>query len=111
MIPSKPYQPNFGDDMYPRSYLSLFLILNCYHNSPNINISFDKYKTGYTLYAIDFTPDLASGESHSSINKTGNIALDVKFDTALPETVVLVVYAEYRNFIEIDISRGVTTDF
>ena len=111
MFPSKPYQPNFTNDMYARSYLSLFLNLNRYHNSPNINISYDEYKNGYMLHAIDLTPDLAAGESHSSINKTGNIAFDIKFNSALPETVTLVVYAEYRNLIEIDKSRGVTTDF
>ena len=63
------------------------------------------------LLAIDFTPDLASGQAHSSINKTGKIAFDIKFGTALPEMVTLVVYAEYRNLIEIDKSRGATTDF
>lgn len=110
-LPSKAYQPNFADDMYARSYLGLFLNLNRYHNSPNINISYGEYKNGYALYAIDLTPDLAAGESHSSINKTGNLAFDIKFNTALPETVTLVVYAEYRNLIEIDKSRGVTTDF
>ena len=63
------------------------------------------------LHAIDFTLDLASGQSHSIINKTGNIVFDIKFNAALPKMVTLVVYLEYRNLIEIDKSRGVTTDF
>ncbi|XP_035209161.1 uncharacterized protein F54H12.2-like [Stegodyphus dumicola] len=111
MIPSKPYQPNFEKTFYGRSYLSIFTDLNRYHSSPNINISFDEYKDGYTLYAVDLTPDMASNESHVSINKSGNIAIDIKFAAALPETVTLIVYAEYRNIIEIDKSRGVTTDY
>ena len=92
IIPSKLYQPNFGNDMYARSYLSLFLNLNRYYDSPNINISYDDYKNGYALHAIDFTPDLASGQAHTSINETGNIAFDIKFDSALPEMVTLEVY-------------------
>jgi hypothetical protein len=111
MIPSKPYQPNFEKNLYGRSYLSLFTDLNRYHNSPNVNITFDEYKGGYTLYAVDLTPDMASNESHISINKSGNIAIDIKFGSALPETVTLLVYAEYRNVIEIDKSRGVTSDY
>lgn len=111
MIPAKPYQPDFANNLYARSYLSLFTDLNRYHNSPNININYSEYKSGYALYAVDLTPDLAANESHTSINKNGNIAFDIKFNTSLPTTINLIVYAEYRNLIEIDKSRGVTTDF
>ena len=111
MLPSKPYQPNLADDMYARNYLSLFLNLNRNHDSPNINISYDEYKNGYTLHAIDFTQDLASGEAHCSINKTGNIAFDIKFNAKLLTTITFIVYAEYRNLIEIDKSRGVKNRF
>lgn len=111
MIPSKPYQPSFGSDLYSRCYLSLFTDLNRYHNSPNINVNFTEYKNGYTLYAIDLTPDMASSEAHVSVNKSGNLAIDIKFASPLEETVTLVAYAEYRNTIEIDKSRGVFTDY
>lgn len=111
MIPAKPYQPNFTNNFYARSYLSLFTDLNRYHNAPNININFEDYKKGYAFYAFDLTPDLASNDNHMSVNKNGNLAIDIKFGSALPETVSLVVYAEYRNTIEIDKARGITTDF
>lgn len=111
MLPAKPFQPSFESNLYARSYFSLFTDLNRYHTSANINISFSEYKDGYTLYAVDLTPDLAASEDHVSINKSGNIAIDLKFEKALPETVNLVVYAEYRNVIEIDKSRGVVTDY
>lgn len=111
MLPAKPFQPSFESNLYARSYFSLFTDLNRYHSAANINISFSEYKDGYTLYAVDLTPDLAASEDHVSINKSGNIAIDLKFEKALPETVNLVVYAEYRNVIEIDKSRGVVTDY
>ncbi|GFR10292.1 uncharacterized protein F54H12.2 [Trichonephila clavata] len=111
MIPAIPYQPNFENDIYARSYLSLFTDLSRFHNSQNININYEEYKSGYTLYAIDLTPDLASGECHTSINRTGNIAIDVKFAKPLPETVSLIAYAQYRNTIEIDKARNVFTDY
>ncbi|GFV05402.1 uncharacterized protein F54H12.2 [Trichonephila clavipes] len=111
MIPSKPFQPNFANNLYARSYLSLFTDLNRFHNSQNINITYGEYSKGYTMYAIDLTPDMAGGETHMSINRTGNIAIDIKFGVPLPETVSLIAYAEYRNTIEIDKARNVFTDF
>ncbi|GFS82312.1 uncharacterized protein F54H12.2 [Nephila pilipes] len=111
MIPSKPFQLNFASNLYARSYLSLFTDLNRFHNSQNINISYEEYPKGYTLYAIDLTPDMAAGETHMSVNRTGNIAIDIKFSAPPDETVSLIVYAEYRNTIEIDKARNVFTDF
>lgn len=111
MFPAKAYQPNFEKNSYARCYLGLFTDLNRYHMSPNININFSEYKNGYTLYAFDLTPDMASGENHMSIVKSGNIAIDVKFNASLPETVTLVCYAEYRSTVEIDKSRAIYLDY
>lgn len=111
MLPARAFTPDFANDKYARSYLSLFTDLGRYHNSQNININYDEYKNGYTLFAFDLTPDMAANESHTSINKNGNIGIDIKFGAALPETVTVVVFAEYRNTVEIDKSRGVFTDF
>lgn len=111
MIPAKPLQPNFDKSLYGRSYLSLFTDLDRYHNFQNINITYDEYKDGYALYAIDLTPDFAAGDTHTSVAQNGNLAIDLKFATPLSETVSLVVYAEYRNLIEIDKSRGIFTDY
>lgn len=111
MVPSKPYSPNFTNNTYVRSYLSLFTDLGRYHSSQNINIDYDEYKGGYTLHAFDLTADMQGNDWHTSINKNGNLGIDIKFETALPETVTVVVFAEYRNTIEIDKSRGVFTDF
>lgn len=111
MYPSKPFQPQFNNDLYARCYLSLFTDLNRYHNFQNVNINYGEYKQGYTLYAVDLTPDFAANESHISVVKTGNIALDIKFSSPLAETVTLVAFTEYRNIIEIDKTRSIFTDY
>ncbi|GBM53872.1 hypothetical protein AVEN_64803-1 [Araneus ventricosus] len=111
MIPAIPFQPNFENNLYTRSYLSLFTDLNRFHNAQNININYEEYKGGYSLYAVYLTPDLAFGECHTSVNRTGNITIDLKFALPLPETVSLIVYAQYRNTIEIDKSRNVFRDY
>ncbi|GFT09428.1 uncharacterized protein F54H12.2, partial [Nephila pilipes] len=68
MIPSKPFQPKFdNDDSYSRCYMNLFTDLGRYHNDQDINISFSEYKDGYTLFAVDLTPDLSADAMHDSI--------------------------------------------
>lgn len=111
MYPTKPLSPEFAIDCYARSYLSLFTDLGRYHNSQNININYSEFKDGYTLYALDLTPDYASNETHASVTKNGNIAIDIKFSEALSETQNLIVYAQYHNVVEIDKSRSVFTDY
>lgn len=111
MYPAKPYQPDFENNSYARSYFSLFTDLNRYHNSSNININYKSFGSGNSLFTFDMTPDLSSNAAHTSVNKSGNIAIDIKFANALPETVTLLVYAEFRNLLEIDQSRAVFTDF
>lgn len=111
MIPTRPFQPDFTNDLYARSYLNLFTDLNRYHDAQNINIDYLEFKSGYSLFAMDMTPDIAASSSHSSVTRNGNLAIDMKFATALPETVSLIVYAEYRNNIEIDKARTIYTDY
>ncbi|GFR06394.1 uncharacterized protein F54H12.2 [Trichonephila clavata] len=112
MIPSKPFQPKFdGSNCYSRCYVSLFTDLGRYHKDQDINISFSEYKDGYTLFALDLTPDLSADGMHESISRNGNLTIDLKFSKALPETVNLIVFSEYRNVIEIDKNRNIFTEY
>ncbi|GFQ68071.1 uncharacterized protein F54H12.2 [Trichonephila clavata] len=112
MIPSKPFQPKFdGSNCYSRCYMSLFTDLGQYHKDQDINISFSEYKDGYTLFALDLTPDLSADGMHESISRNGNLTIDLKLSKALPETVNLIVFSEYRNVIEIDKNRSIFTDY
>ncbi|GFQ68088.1 uncharacterized protein F54H12.2 [Trichonephila clavata] len=112
MIPSKPFQPKFDQsNSYGRCYMSLFTDLGRYHKDQDINISYSEYKDGYTLFAVDLTPDLSADGMHESVLRNGNLTIDIKFSKALPETVNLMVYSEYRNTIEIDKTRSIFSDF
>ena len=102
----------FQSKLYARSYLTLFTGLNRYHCLQNINIAYSEFNEGfYLLFAFDLTPDYDTSGSHVSITQNENLTIDLKFSVALPETVSLIIYAEYRNTIEIDKSRSVYTDF
>jgi len=50
-------------------------------------------------------------DDHFSLVRQGNVRLALKFGDALPETISVVVYAEYEKEIEVDRDRNVIFDF
>ena len=43
--------------------------------------------------------------------KHGNVRLDLKFGTALPNTINVIAYAEFESVLEIDKSRNIIIDY
>ena len=74
------------------------------------DIAREDYSNCYALYAFDLSPDLAE-EGHFNLAKQGTIRVELKFGTALPNTVTVVTYAEFENVIEIDRNRNIVFDF
>ena len=68
------------------------------------------YASGYGLYAFDLSPDL-SEQDYFNLSRQGSVRVDLKFAAALPNTVTVIVYAEFENVIEIDRNRNVVFDF
>lgn len=111
MIPAKPFTPDFQEKLYARSYLSLFTDLGRYHACQNLNINYSEFEGGYSLFVFDLTPDFEASSAHVSIAKNENLTIDLKFAVSLPETISLIVFAEFHNTVEIDKGRSVYTDF
>lgn len=93
---------------------------NCYHEGyrtlfQNIretgnDISYADYKSGYTLYAFDLSPDLCSGE-HFNLFKDGSLDLDIEFKTSLEKSITTIFYLEFDNLIEITKQRNIVFDY
>ena len=101
---SSSLTPDFnGDNGHVSGYHTLFTGLNK-HNKDNTGIiSRADYKRGYTLFCFDLTPDLCGG-GHFNLQKTGNLRLELQFAESLPETLNVVVYAEFENVIQVNIT-------
>ena len=95
-IPSQPLQPNYKADQYVDCYRTLSLYRN------DINISREDYKKGYCLYALDIDP-----YQYFNSKRKGHCRLELKFATALPESVTLVMYATFPEVLHIDRARAV----
>ncbi|XP_071821543.1 uncharacterized protein F54H12.2-like [Apostichopus japonicus] len=109
-LPWKPLRPSFTDDRYIMAYQTLYSGLNSMFSDKGNQISRSDYAKGYTLYAFDMTPDLASG-GHFNLRKNGNVRLEMQFEHALTRSVNVVVYAEYDAVVEVDKTRNVLIDF
>ena len=111
-VPGKPFTPNFGEGGgCIRSYLSLFHGTGQSGEDEGNCISRGDYVSdGFALHVLDLSPDMSEG-SHFELVKQGNIRLELHFGTQLPNTINVIVYAEFDNIIEIDRNRNVLFDF
>lgn len=105
MVPSRPFQPDFGNNLYIRDYLSLFDGTRTMFTDRTIDISRDDYGKGFTIWIFDLSPDHGCGEC-ASPPRNGNVRVELKFSAATTETVNVLCYAEFRTFVEIDKYRS-----
>lgn len=109
-IPHKPLTPNFAENSYIQAYANLFLQTGQWNIDEGNQISREDYAGGNCLFVYDLTPDLISNAAHFHLVRNGNLRLELKFASALRETVAVIVYAEFQNLIEIDKNRTVLMD-
>ena len=109
-IPSKALTPDFTNDNYARSYLSLFTGCSMAWKDTGIDISYQDYKAGYTIFCFDLSPSLIDGPVVEPV-KSGNLRLEVSFAKALEQPIHALIYAESDGLIEIDRARQIITDF
>lgn len=95
-LPSQPMQPNYAADQYMECYRTLALYRN------DLNISKQDYKKGYCMYVLDIDPYYAF-----NTKRKGHCRLELKFAKALPESVILIMYATFPEVLSIDKSRAV----
>ena len=110
-VMSRPYEPDFANNMYLRSYLSLYQGLGKlgYDWAPDVTLG--EYKNGYTLWCIDFTKDQEAQLDRFHLIQTGNLRIEIQFAAALGKTFNCVVYAEFDNLLEINKQREVSIDY
>ncbi|XP_072021487.1 uncharacterized protein F54H12.2-like [Amphiura filiformis] len=108
---SESLNPNFaGESGYIAAFNTLFTGLNKHNKDNTGTVNRADYKRGYTLMCFDLTADLCDF-GHFNLQKTGNLRLELQFADALPETINVLVYAEFENVIQIDKSRNVIYDY
>lgn len=110
-ITTRPFVPDFANDLYLRSYLSLYQGLGKFGEDWAPDISFEEYKDGYTLWCVDFTKDQEAQLDKFHLIETGNLRIEVQFSQNTATTLNCLVYAEFDNLLEINKQREVSIDY
>ena len=108
--PTTPLTPDYTNGMYRESYMTLFSSQGILFDDKGLDISLADYKDGYAIYAFDLSADQNDGD-HLELVKRCDIQLHLKFGTALPESVTILIFAEYENTIQIDPFNTVIKDY
>ena len=106
-IPSKPFQPNFEDDLFIRSYMSLFSSTDKMWQDEGNGLSRSDFLHGYTYFGFDLTSDQCDGACFHLVQK-GNLCVELHFRDALSN---IIAYAEFESVLGIDKSRNIIYDY
>jgi hypothetical protein len=110
---SRPYSPIFSNTEYSYAmpYLQSFINTGNHLADDGYCISMEDWQNGFCLYPFDLTPDLSAHEQHWCIQEQGNLRLEIGMKSALTEAVTVIVYAEFREVLEIDKARECSLEY
>jgi hypothetical protein len=83
-------------------YRTLIEDPDIYHSNTDLQITYDRFITGYFVLLFDLTSDQSASDRHTSLLEKGNIRLELKFDTALATAITYLLYLEHYHNIQID---------
>ena len=112
--PSIPFTPDFTNNLYAREFMSVYECLNQLHSEPTFTITKDEYKTGNVMFGFTFSPDPTDDcNKVGYVNpiRYGAVNINMRFSTALPNNINVLLYCEYDNIIQIDATRQPMLDY
>ena len=109
-IPSIPYQPDFPNNCM-REFVNLFRVLGQDEGIPQLDLSYDDYKSKKTLFAFDLGGPLGGEAGSLSLLRRGAIRLEVRFASETTKQYKIIVFGQFDNLISIDKDRNVFLDY
>ncbi len=107
--PGQPTKVNFAEG---QNFVSAYKnFMSCMKTSANdVGISMEAYRDGFTLFSFRLDEDREEYDPEKSlaIIKHGSVRIHMVWGTELPETVSVIVYAEYPSMFQIDKTRKVS---
>lgn len=94
--PAKPLQPTFTDNNYVEAYRNIKACRN------NIDISLLEFKRGFTIFVFDIDDNI-----DFNTKRRGDCRLELRFGSALPENITLLLYGKFPKVLQVDESRRV----
>lgn len=105
-----PLKPDFANNCFMHSYMSLYRALNQFNQSDDFDITTNEYANGYSLYAFNLTPDLHI-VGHAQTFHDGQLRLEIKFANATAVTLNVLVLGVFDGRVDITKTRNVLCDW
>ena len=105
-IPSKAIQPKFSSNNYIEAYQSLFTGMEIDGKDAGLGCNRLDYGKGYTLVVFDLSSEVTDA-AVQTVKKQGNLQLEIRFASALPEAINVILYASFPGEIKIDQARSI----
>ena len=103
-VPSRPFRPNFLENDYVASYLSL--LDNEFAVKNGIIIKASDFPEGYALYLFDVQSFISGGVMTKPAK--GHVRLSMRFASAITETINVMIYAKFPEIMTIDKARNIS---
>jgi hypothetical protein len=101
---------NFEQGEYIEGYRSLFSGAGKINRDEGIYITRKEYPNGYSLFGFDISPALCIGGHHEP-TKEGSLRITLEFAAGLPNTITVLLYAEFDNTIKVNKTRSILKDY
>lgn len=112
-VRTDPFQPDFENNIIDDEYLEFMRISGNLNNHPMTTITPSKWQYGYTIFAFDPTQDQSANfdqTGYLNMRKDGILSVNVRFKSALTETINCLVFGKFANQYGIDEYRNIYMD-
>lgn len=101
IIPAGGYTPDFENKAFAKEYYTLFKNIGIHHSNNSNALTPALFKSGYTLYGFDLTPDLCLNY-HSHKKDFGSVDVHIKLDEPVKEPVSVICFASFDDVLYMD---------
>jgi hypothetical protein len=92
-----------------KAYHDLHLGLNYANKDFGLQFNQDDFTKGFAIFAFDLTP--TKRQNVVNLTDTGILKAEVKFQKAVEQPIVMLVYAEFNSSFEVTSSKNVIVNY
>ncbi len=111
-VPSRAFQLDFDNNMYLEAYDSLFSMYedaNIGKPRKTSSIKREEYADGHCLFCFNLD-NSSIGDDTVNPQTVGLSKMEIKFASALTESVTIILYATYNSLLRVDEARNIKVD-
>lgn len=101
--PEGPQTADFTSDRYLSCYAQLYRGRRQLANS--VRITREEFRKGYSLFVFDLAPQ--NSKDFYPVTREGSVRIELRFESPLPESTVMLTKVTYPGLFEIDYARNV----